>query len=166
MYIGKLPKVQENLRTAIKEWRSTLECSSQSSSKNTNVPGVIICLRCYRRRSVIVSCFVFLQIPSVRLRPARFATIELWYEACWISWKLWHHRVMIRSMLNLMETMRSLILWGVTGERPATCSCEQSMALMKSTWHLDAGAIGLNSSLFHRSLKRSRRSVNQMASKC
>ena len=61
-------------------------------------------------------------------------------------------RVMIRSKSDLMETMRSSNLWGVAGESPTTCSCEQSMALMKAIWHSDAGVIGLNASLFNRSL--------------
>ena len=74
-------------------------------------------------------------------------------------------QVLIRSKLDLMETMISSILWGVAGESPATCSCEQSMALMKSTWHLDAGAIGLNASLFHRSLITSN-TVGGLSIKC
>lgn len=55
---NNLPKVQHEvgLTTTIKEKRSTFMCWRQLSSMNdTNVPGVIICLRCQRRTSVYKS---------------------------------------------------------------------------------------------------------------
>jgi len=58
----------------------------------------------------------------------------------------------MRSKSDLIDTIMSSILVGVAaGASPETCSYEQSIAVTKSKWQSEAGAIGLNRELFQRS---------------
>jgi hypothetical protein len=52
---------------------------------------------------------------------------------------------------DLIDARQSSIFCGVAGRSPSTSLYEQSVAIWKSRWQADAGAIGLNVESFQSS---------------